>query len=163
MGWSAKYAERIAVMEAKLATVTLVDWARLAAFIDGEGYVGLARNGRKSGSTISNRISITSVDPRLPNWLKETFGGTVVIQPTNPSRHKIAYQWSVASRHAALILTQVRPLLLIKDRQADIVLAFRALLNFGRNTRLSEAEIAERDRMQQEITKVNKRGVPSGV
>src|SRR5215831_11831464 len=53
-----------------------VDWARLAAFIDGEGciyIVSFSEKGKHKSKRHQISISITNTDGVLPLWLKNTF------------------------------------------------------------------------------------------
>ena len=57
-----------------------IDYARLATFIDGEGWFSILRrkNDRKTGNknfTYSFVIGVANTSTTLHTWLEETFGG----------------------------------------------------------------------------------------
>lgn len=105
------------------------DWARLAAFIDGEGCIDIPRQvntHRKPLLHISHRlrVTVTNTDPRLTQWLKATFGGkTYAMKRQNRSR--ICFQWKVFGKEAESLLRSCAHLLVIKKEQADIAFALR--------------------------------------
>lgn len=111
------------------ASIPDVDWARLAAFIDGEGCIKLTtkNDSRRPGKTYYRfTIEICNTDPRLTQWLKLTFGGVVVFREMKVRRWKDAYTWIVTERRAESLLKKCLPFLIIKRGQADIALAYRA-------------------------------------
>lgn len=128
-----------------------IEWARLAAFLDGEGHITIAR---QTSSWRKNRsphpcqhvahVSISNTDPRLPMWLRDTFGGSQVEQQKhakNPNWKDI-FHWRVTGKNASLILRGCYQYLILKRDQADIALAFNSLLENGsyRGTRNSVSQ-----------------------
>jgi len=109
-----------------------LDWVRLAAFIDGEGFIDIETHTqyrphlKREYTTHRLRIVIVNTDPRLALWLKATFGGCANFEPTkNPKwRHKLV--WYLCSRAAADVLLSCLPYLLLKIEQAETALAFQA-------------------------------------
>jgi hypothetical protein len=101
------------------------DWARLAAFIDGEGCISIYRNnaGTKKGRWHSLRVSITNTDPRLMVWLKRFGVGTVKIN--NPSGRRRRYDWSVSGFVAMEILLRCIPNFVMKGDQALLAISFQ--------------------------------------
>lgn len=116
-----------------LADVSQVDWARLAAYIDGEGCIVIKSN--KGAKPTSRRVfyldlTIVNTDPRLGYWLKATFGGSVYVGKRG---HFIAtwapvISWNTAAAHAAALIKGCLPYFLIKREQADVALAFQATI-----------------------------------
>lgn len=120
-----------------LDDVSPLDWARLAAFIDGEGCIRIATvKGNKTSSrrVMYVEVTITNTDVRLVEWLGRTFGGSVVPQRKSQTRPNWSscFAWSVASRHATALLQRLLPLFIIKREQAEIALAFQATILPGR-------------------------------
>jgi hypothetical protein len=104
-----------------------IDWARMAAFIDGEGCIRIAvkpckqDKGRRRTMLL---IAIVQKDPRLTDWLKETFSGCVSVRKSPV----INYQWVVASNHAEWILENCLPFFIVKREQAEIGIAHQRIL-----------------------------------
>ena len=100
---------------------TCIDWARLAAFIDGEGSIYVCK---RSNSTHGHRrkVSIANTSVSLICWLGQTFGGSIYISNREP--HKPKYVWSMRDRKTAYIIRGVLPYLVIKRREAELLLEF---------------------------------------
>lgn len=154
----AKDAERTALLCARLDAIDSIEWARLAAFLDGEGSIGIRR---RSKGHLYPVLQISNTDPRLPLWLAAIFGGSVGSTTPKNARHKKAYVWSAVSRQAEFIIRRVRPYLLLKGAQADICLAMRETVLFGRNHHnpLSGTVINRREQLFEQCADLNKRGV----
>lgn len=106
---------------------TAIDWARLAAFIDGEGHIAVrTQKPQKLGRTRRHflEIKISNTDIRLMAWLKSTFGANFYLQPMVDGR-KPVYQWIVNSCKAEEILRQCLPYFVIKRQHAEIGIAFQ--------------------------------------
>ena len=102
---------------------TCIDWARLAAFIDGEGSIYVCK---RSNSTHNHRrmVNVSNTSLALICWLAQTFGGGVYTYKREP--HKTKYVWSVMGRSAASIIRGVLPYLIVKRREAKLLLEFDA-------------------------------------
>lgn len=145
---------------AHLTNISQVDWARLAAYIDGEGCIRIA--GVKGATPYSRRVlyievTVTNTDLRLTAWLKATFGGSVYIskQHKNNPKYSPAAAWVTGSRHAALLLEYCLPYFIIKREQADVALAFQRTIitdrRYGRTGRpieLIDAQHRLREQLQ---------------
>ena len=106
------------------------DWARLAAFIDGEGNIRIhgqyhiVKKGRYKNDFVV--VTISNTDPRLMDWLVHRFGGSVNVGRRQRSFHRLPYHWVVAAAQAKDVLIRALPYFVIKREQADIALAFSA-------------------------------------
>lgn len=144
----------------KLERVSKIDWARLAAFIDGEGCITIAsspRRGRAARPQHETRFTINNTSPVLYDWLLSTFGGGVrVIHHKNV---RPVYSWVLNELQVEQVIKRCLPYFIIKRRQAEIALAFRALKSRKRDTyhnrRLTDAEWNARDKLQVKIRKLN--------
>ena len=104
---------------------TEIDYARLAAYIDGEGSLGIQRN-KKSWFA---QVTIVNTDPRIIVWMYQTFGGFIGKRHWNNSRNpkwRSTLTWYLTCEKLHNVLLRCRPYLLSKGEQADIVFAFRA-------------------------------------
>ena len=118
-------------MKADLSKPLDVDWARLAAYIDGEGTIRITRvNGRKDKREIFYlEVSVHNANPKLSVWLLDRFGGSVCIENRrdNPKWSK-CIRWYSACKQASLLLEKCLPYFILKLDQAETALAFQATL-----------------------------------
>lgn len=139
---------------------TVYDWCRMAAFLDGEGCLRIDVSSRKS--TIKLVITNTSEDLIL--WLDETFGGSFY-QRTGSSLKaswKPVYSWNASAARAAWILDNCKPWLIIKGKQAEVLLEYQQHLDDtfqNRYQELPEETMLWRSLQQAQIKRLNMRGV----
>lgn len=120
-----------------LSQISQIDWARLAAYIDGEGCISIkAVKGYNAAARRVFYIDVTvaNTDFRLTAWLQRTFGGSSrASKPgSRPKGHAPVAQWNVASRHAANLIQYCLPYFIIKREQADVALAFQETILPGK-------------------------------
>lgn len=111
-------------------TPTVIDWAKLSAFIDGEGSILIntqrwSVKGRERKSVgLFLRVTVANTDVRLMHWLQERFGGT--FKNANTAKYyegknwKQSYHWGCTSHRAAWILVNCLPHFVMKGEQAEI-------------------------------------------
>jgi hypothetical protein len=96
----------------------------LAGFFDGEGSIGIYKNGQQWGRTL--RVQITqTISPQstaLLTAMRERWGGSLC--PFNKELRRAAWNWQASANNGYLFLCEVRPWLLLKAEQADVVLAW---------------------------------------
>lgn len=96
----------------------------LAGFFDGEGSIGLYRNGQGHGSTL--RVQITQncspLADALLEAIKENWGGSLSLM--NRDRKRPAWSYQASSSKGVQFLRDMRPYLILKAEQADIALAW---------------------------------------
>jgi hypothetical protein len=115
---------------------TTYDWCRLAAFIDGEGNLNINPGKTKAGRPrFQVRVLVGNTNPVLPVWLKETFGGNIVLRINHVPSHKDAYIWSCTSGRAAWILHNALPWFLLKQAQAKILIELQEHVDMTRQGR----------------------------
>lgn len=111
-------------------------YAYLAGVIDSDGYITIHRSSRnrKSGAAswsvdyYSPRIGISGTRRAPHDLASATFGGRVSgYAPKNPA-HRLTYHWSAWGQQAAAALRQIRPYLLVKGEQADLVVELAELI-----------------------------------
>jgi hypothetical protein len=110
-----------------------IDWARLAAFIDGEGTIMIQSTVQKKSGHVGLYVDLRvgGCDPRLTTWLQNTFGGKVYMQ----SRKKYqpnwqdCFSWVVGCSVAVHLLKQCLPYFIMKRDQAEVAIAFSETLS----------------------------------
>jgi hypothetical protein len=154
---------------------TALNWAQMAAYIDGEGSILINTQRPKKVSTgFYLRVTVANTDVRLMVWLKDIFGGT--FKDANTDRYyvgknwKRAYHWGTSSTRAAWILHNCLPYFVLKVEQAQIGLSLQESLsghNFrGANSVTPEVR-EERQQLKQRLLVLKAKGingvpVPSG-
>jgi hypothetical protein len=114
--------------------VSQIDWARLAAYIDGEGCILIAKRQCKDWPRpyLYLDVRVTGTDPRLIEWCKDNFGGSVHTSQHHHSNPKgnwaPCFYWVVGCRQANHILENCLPYFIIKREQAEVALAFQRTL-----------------------------------
>lgn len=103
-----------------------MDWVRLAAYLDGEGYIGIASKD-KGKHAHHLTVSVGNIDPRLTTWLLHTFGGTIR-ECKFKARVKRFWVWRVYGHQAAELLKQCLPYFIMKRDQAEVAIAFQGLI-----------------------------------
>lgn len=121
----------------ELAAVRDVDWARLAAFLDGEGNLRLnaddiktCRQGKRRMTRYRCILRITNTDVRLTEWCQRTFGGSIMFRESGSLKWKDSTTWYTCDGRTEYILRNCLPYFVIKREQAEIMLAFRATYKF---------------------------------
>jgi hypothetical protein len=115
--------------------ITPIDWARLAAYIDGEGCMCITPHyPNRAGKAVTHavRLNIVNTDARLIQWISNTLGvGIVSIRNNNhPSlRDKTwtpQYVWTCDVGTTVDVLKGCLPYFIIKGEQAEIMIEFQA-------------------------------------
>jgi hypothetical protein len=153
-------------MKKQMKEVSKIDWARLAAYIDGEGCILIKSN--KPRITLGDvneryheRVIVANTDARLIVWLKETFGvGNVTTHQLNLTpghrMRRLRYDWEVTCKDAVWILQGTLPYFVIKREQAEVCLTLRKTFAWVRNAKgqrqpNDESQIRERRRIKSRL------------
>lgn len=109
-------------MITKVINLSSEHLAYLAGIIDGEGCISVYL--QKKG-TLVVRIIIGNTNPLLVNWLKThvTGLGNVHFKPSQRPNWKGCWVWECSTRAAEAVLIAVRPWLVLKAAQADLVIS----------------------------------------
>src|ERR1700722_14873898 len=117
----------------KLNRVDLIEFARLAAFIDGEGHIGITVT-QPRGRGVTRRhtliMTVTNTNILLFDWITSTFGGTVIHANKNHQKPntKACFRWCLNELQSEEIVRRCLPYLIIKSEQAKIALKLRDML-----------------------------------
>lgn len=135
---------------------TELDYARLAAYIDGEGCIYLPAPGACSAAIT---VLVSNTDPRLPLWCKSVFGcGSIDNPKMKPWQLKKVYSWRASSRDAENILRNCLPYFTIKLDQAEIALEYRTTVNNSpaRRYKLASEIAAKRVELRKRLANLRK-------
>ena len=112
------------------------DLAYMAGIFDGEGYVGIQSDGKKSKHGKQNlrlRVAVTSTDEWLCQYLKFAMGGGIIVLKRVAPNRRTCYHWELSYRKAAEFLRLILPYLHLKRPQAELAIKFQEAK--GRSTR----------------------------
>jgi len=113
-------------------------YAYLAGIVDGEGYIGIKRStwGMRNRNDIKNpvyseRIQIKMNDKSVLDIFKNTFGGSLItdkriyLSKSGFKTNKVMHCYGATDKVAVNIITKLLPYLIIKRKQAELVLLLR--------------------------------------
>ncbi|MDX1749064.1 MAG: LAGLIDADG family homing endonuclease [Methylophaga sp.] len=105
----------------------IIDLSWAGGFIDGEGWIGIARQTRKDYDTISHRlkVAITQNNLEVLEHFKNIIGESGAINKgvRTEKMNRQTYSLVFDSRHALNVLHKIRPYLKRKGHEADAVFA----------------------------------------
>jgi len=106
--------------------------AYLAGIVDGEGsiYIGAFSSNPKTGAPhYQTNIEVTNTDIGLIDWLVNVFGGrraSYTAKQTPKNSRRAVYRWMASGDRCTHLCEIMMPYLVIKKRQAEIMLQMRA-------------------------------------
>lgn len=124
-------------------------WARLAAFIDAEGCIGISRTILKT-STGKNyygydlKVSVANTSMKLMRWLVRYFGGEFRPKQKGKLGVKPCFEWFVTGGYEKMeiILLRTLPYHIIKREQALIALEWVRMRGKENPSRRAELHVA---------------------
>lgn len=135
----------------------------LAGFFDGEGSIGIYRNGQRHGCTLRVQITqtVTPESTELLTGCRQRWGGS--LGPFNRTLRRPAWNFQVTASKGIAMLDDIRPWLRLKAEQADYATdwwAQRDRAARGPDGRMlpMSAESAQRDREAEAVLKAMKHG-----
>lgn len=135
--------------------------AYIAGIFDGEGHISLKRTSVKKYSLVPY-VGITNTNIELLNYIHSIFGGKIItLKIKNAMKHKQAYYLGFRKGEVIKLLNSIKPFLLIKKNQCEIVLNFIKLKKIPKNDfipNLREQIINERLDMKFNLDSLNKTG-----
>jgi hypothetical protein len=151
-----------------MITTDKVDWSYLAGLFDGEGtfsiyqnsgnYKKLASGEVRQYNFTNSRVEITNTSVELMEWLVRHFGGVYYTHRRAKAIHKVAYSWRPKGKNnTEKILLGVMPYLVIKRRQANILLQY---IRLGSSCGTEQRDTEKRFELMRECQELNKRGLP---
>lgn len=133
------------------------DLAYMAGLIDGEGYIALKRDHTAGCVTYAPVVRITNTSLEMLYWVQGRFGGYVGHNKMSGNgKWKESYYWTVHHAKAASFLSIILPYLVVKRKQAELVIQ-----HYETNTprkKPSEELALRRETIREELHKLNRRG-----
>jgi len=148
----------------------MVSLEYVAGFVDGEGYLGLARICRRNRSPeYCLRVSIYNSGRAILEEIRGTLGGVMSVVGERWPGWKPAYALIWTNAAAAGLLRKMAPFLRAKAEQAAALLLFNKHIQAGGRSRdrggrllpLSSRELKVREAFYKDLKRLNKRG-PAG-
>lgn len=143
----------------------------VSGLIDGEGCISITKTKPQKGTgQISPKyeanLTVASTNEEVINWLIENFGGHFHYKKVYSIRHKPSFTWELSSRKLYPFLKNIYPYLIIKKKQAKLVLeylknkqtSFKVSCN-----RMSKEELSFRENYYLKNKKLNHRGISKSV
>ena len=151
-----------------------VKLAYLAGIVDGEGSlciyrVNPAKYNRYQTPNFRSVLNISNTKKELFDWIEEHFRNLNhkskkhkrSIFKKNSTHERWIYEWVIQGLRLEDICTQLLPYLVLKKRQAELILEFRSTYtqkNFGAQTPLNAETIAIREDIRVEMCRLNAKG-----
>ncbi len=139
-----------------------VDLAYVAGIFDGEGCVLIYKvprhNQKRGGIQHRLKISIANTNTDLMSWLKENFGGNIVVADRREQYRKF-YHWQLSGVSAAEFIKRLLPYLKIKQQQVKLAISFQETIKSpqecGEGKIIPQGLLALRDNFKQLIHELN--------
>lgn len=95
----------------------------VAGIVDGEGYVSVIHRPKRRRGEVQVVVMVSMTFEQIPRMLQAQFGGCLYVQSrVRRPNHKTQYCWAIRSKQAAAFVKQILPYLIVKKRQAEIVI-----------------------------------------
>lgn len=148
--------------------------AYLAGLIDSDGFISINKTNatgktRQKTPCYYSLIGVTNTNIACPQWIVENFGGWYgpigginTIQKKLNKGHKPEYVWQTTGKDAANIIIAIYPYLVIKKSRADLILRLeetKAGTAFRHGALTPDNILAERVKLKEQMTTLNKRGL----
>jgi len=97
-----------------------VEKAYIAGIVDGEGTVTLMKHHRNE--TPIPHVAVANNNLALLTWLKSKAEGLIVSKGKSKPHHHDSFVWSVRQDRALRFLREIKPYLIIKRPQTELIL-----------------------------------------
>ncbi len=104
---------------------TKEDLIYIAAIIDTNSYLGIEPHYNKPEISYNAVVKVTQANETIARYFLELFGGAIRnVKPEKPT-HKPCWVWRSNSKDIISFLSAVYPYLKVRQRQAEILIAYR--------------------------------------
>lgn len=135
--------------------LTDTDKAYFAGLLDGEGCVGYYARTSKNVMYHSASLHICMTDPRPAQWIMGTLRCGRVSFSLKPGNRKPVYSWQLCNQpEIRQLLMIIRPFLLVKGEQVDVILHLWELEDSDPKRKLTPAIIKRRQYVADEVKRL---------
>ena len=138
--------------------------AYIAGLIDGEGCIAITRRKVKRLKTgywyYEPQVIVANTDKKMIDFLVDYYSGYVVIGQKQKEHHKQSYHWKMTGDNMRQLLRDVSPYLILKKKQANLILSFPRYSGNGHKCR-TDTERQEQEDLWLAVKKLNKKGILS--
>jgi hypothetical protein len=137
--------------------VTDFELGYICGLIDGEGCIGIEKQKRKGGFMLRPYIHITNTNSEVIDYARNVLGGGIEIQRKKPPEKDVYVLRIYNTKLLVETLSRIKDKLILKKRQAELVLEFcQSRINgaVDRGLGYSDRELE----LYEELRKLNKRG-----
>jgi hypothetical protein len=150
-----------------MKSITKENLAYIAGIVDGEGCLSLTGGKRLAYDSRGKKYRAFQLTFRVVNtsrvlieWLNQTSGiGTVRLLADHLDNRKPVHSWLISANDCRQILPLLLPYLVIKRRQAEIIIDWLKRISGKRGTRMNPTVFAEKLKIVEEMKILNKRGI----
>jgi hypothetical protein len=134
-----------------------------SGLVDGEGWIGIVkgRPGKRDKSPkYEARLCVVNTNCEVIAWLLKNFGGNFYVKKAYKSNHRNALVWQLSCNKLYDFLKKIHPYLIIKKKQAEIVLSYleNKTITSNKEDRVSSTELAFRSDNYEQLLQLNRRG-----
>lgn len=135
-------------------------WAWAAGIVDGEGCIGLEKNGHSRTQSYTLGLSIEMTHLSTIQKLRRIFGCGKQYERHRNKRHRKLYQLQLHGKEASDAIRKMLPYLVTKREQANLAIEYseRCQTEPGNNQPVSVEVQNLRQIMYEEMQELNKRG-----
>ena len=133
----------------------------IAGLFDGEGFFQIDKAPRKDttrGVAYQTHARITMRDKPVLEKIQDIYGGSLRLSAAATDKHAEYWSWDVCGQEASAFAIMVGPRLLIKQRQADLVIRFQGYKAENKNRPCSDERWDRYEELHQEMKRLNKKG-----
>jgi len=134
--------------------------AYTAGLVDGEGCITITRRKKRNLVYPNNnwyyepQVIVANTDKRMMDFLVDLYGGWVAIPKKTRDYYKQDYHWKITGDNMRRLLRDVLSYLVLKKKQAEIVLSFPNYNKTGKPRTTKERQ--QQEHLWLEIKELNK-------
>lgn len=139
--------------------LTELEKAYMAGCMDSDGCFGIKLKKWNGYSQYVPRVSFGQTSIKVVSLFKQAFGGGIhTIRKTPPA--KDLFMWDVTSTTAACVCTTLLPYLILKSRQAKLLLELHGTKDMRYSgTGVPVGVLKHRERLYDQVRALNRRGI----
>lgn len=142
----------------------ILDYRYVAGLFDGEGWFELNRASGKKWRmkreyAFFSRAGLQMREAAIIYSLQETFGGKVYISTPKSKKHSTTYRWCIFGNDCVEFANKIKPFLLAKREQADLMIKFQTEKNSNGNKPTPDERYILYQECYDKMKSLNKRGI----